>query len=248
MNSSHYHIHSDRILINENFNIQFILCKICKNVLWEPEKCIDCQIHFCKFCILFHLLKSKKCPNCLLEYSSKSPDTFLLEDLNDIGVKCIYSYNGCNKILKYESIRNHENLCIYKELSCEECGHTILKKNYYSHIILCKNTYPKDIKIDYSQIIIYFQGILQKIENDNCVQLESIKMNFNEMYAQKEKNLQNLILTMEKQRKILEEFGIEKEKCKYHNEEFTKIFNFCNGNISNQVINKSRNENINKIQ
>ena len=101
MDSSHYQVHSDRIIPKNNIKPEFLSCNICKNILWQPEKCKDCHTHYCRFCILFSLLKSKKCPTCFSEYTSKSPDTFLLEDLTDLNVKCFYSYNCDKKIVTY---------------------------------------------------------------------------------------------------------------------------------------------------
>jgi len=149
MDSLHYQIHTDRVIPSEKIKVEYLTCFLCKNILWQPEKCEECNTHFCKYCKKFSLLKSKKCPSCLCEYISKSADFYLNEDLKDLVIKCIYSMNGCNKAVEYDLLQNHENDCIYNEQICEECNKKILKKNYHTHIILCKNSVCNNLQIDY---------------------------------------------------------------------------------------------------
>lgn len=214
MDTSHYQILLDRVVPKQNININFLLCNICSNILWQPEKCKGCQTHFCRFCILFSLLKSKKCPNCFVDYSPKSPDTFLVEDLEDLQIKCLYYYNGCNIIQNYGLIFKHENECIFKEITCEECNQKILKKFYHTHIILCKNTIPENLSIDVRQIVYYFKEKLEKIELENIDELEKLKKYFYELYTNKEEKLNNLIAKMERQTKQFEEIFDESQKLK----------------------------------
>jgi hypothetical protein len=225
MDSSHYRIQMDCVIPKYNINLNYLLCNFCKNVLWQPEKCRECHTHFCRFCIAFCLLKSKKCPNCLLEYNPKSPDTFLKEDLKDLNLKCFYNSNGCNKIIQYEMILKHKGECVYKEINCEECNKKIISKNYHSHIIICKNSLPDNMKIDYSQILVYFKDKLEKIDKENRDDLEKLKKNFRDIISQKEAVLGKLLDNIHKQTKNLEDIVLEKEKIKNQSEEEMKIFN-----------------------
>lgn len=212
--TSHYQIHSDRALINTKIKVEYLLCQICRSVLWQPEKCQQCQSHFCKFCIRFSLLKSKKCPCCLVDYSSSNPDHYLVIDLNELILKCIYTYNGCNKCLSYKEIIEHENLCIYKEKVCEECNKKILIKDYHPHIIICKNSISNVFSIDFNQILGYFQEKLNKVEKENKEELSKLKKTYEEIFTQKEVVLTNLLNKMNNQQKIIEELVNETEKLK----------------------------------
>lgn len=227
MDSSHYQIHTSRVIPQANVKVEFLSCFICKNILWQPEKCRECHTHFCRFCIVFSLLKSKKCPCCCNEYFSKTPDTFLIQDLNDLYIKCFYTYNGCSQSLKYTEILSHEIECIYKEQTCEECNKKILKKNYHTHIVLCKNSVPLNIKIDYPQVLNYFKDKLEKVEKENLEDIEKIKKAFQETLMQKDNILQNLLTKMEKQTRLLEEIAVEKEKRKSLAEEELKLIEFA---------------------
>lgn len=246
MDSSHYQIHIDRVIPKSNIKLDYLLCQICTNVLWQPEKCNSCHTHYCRFCIVFSLLKNKKCPTCSEVYAPKSPDTFLIEDLQDLSVKCYYTTNGCNKILNYSAITKHESECIYREQNCEECNKKILKKNYHTHIVLCKNSFPEELGIDYRQILVYFSDKLQRIERENSDDLEKLKKNFMENYHNKELILANLFKKFQKQKKMLEEVVIENEKRKNQSEEEIKIFNEY-GNVGNtlnkEIINSNYNSN-----
>jgi hypothetical protein len=234
MESLHYQINTDRVIPSEKIKIEYLTCFLCKNILWQPEKCAECNIHSCKYCIKFSLLKTKKCPSCLCDYNSKSADFYLNEDLKDLVIKCIYSFNGCNKAVEYDLIQKHENECIYKEQICEECNKKILKKNYHTHIILCKNSVSNNLQIDYGQIIFYFKDKLNKIDRENTEDLEKIKKNFVDVYNQKMQILNSLLEKLEKQQNILEEIAAEREKAKNIPEDELKIFEgSMNVNLNN---------------
>ena len=126
MESFHYQIHTERVIPSNKIKIEYLICFLCSQILCQPEKCEDCDTHFCKYCIKFSLLKCKKCPSCLCDYNSKPPDFYLNEDLKELVLKCIFSFNGCNKAVEYDLIQNHENECIYKEQICDECNQKIL--------------------------------------------------------------------------------------------------------------------------
>jgi hypothetical protein len=246
MDASHYQINSERIIPKPHININFLLCALCNNILWQPEKCRECHTHFCRFCIVFSCLKSKKCPECRQDYSSKSPDSYLVEDLAELQVKCFYSYNGCTQVLRYPQVTVHEAECVYKEMPCEECGKKILKKNYHTHIVLCKNSVAENgLNIDYRQIIVYFQEKLERIEREGQDELERLKKNFSDAYSQKQTTISNLIAKMDKQRKLLEDIMIEREKIKNHDEEEMKILG--NGPDFGKNILGNKTQNINDI-
>jgi hypothetical protein len=209
MDSSHYQIHSDRVLTSKKVVLDFLLCGLCKNLLWQAEKCVSCRSHFCKFCVSFSLLKSKKCPTCMNEYIKGPPDHFLVEDLKELFIRCVFSFNGCTKVVPYDEITQHEGECIYRERVCEECNSKILKKYYHTHIILCKNSIANNLFIDTNQIISYYQDKLIKIEKENNDDLANLKKYFSEAYVQKEENITKLVDTIHKQHKILEELVME---------------------------------------
>ena len=231
MESSHYQLHSDRVKFDEKLRMVYLSCGICKNILWEPEKCEYCKTHFCRFCITFSLLKSKKCASCINEYKRSNPDYFLLEDLKDIILNCIYNYNGCTKSVNYDHIKSHEEECVYKEIVCEECNIKVLKKYYHTHIIICKNKVSNDLFIDCKQIITYYQEKLNKLENENLTDIENLKKSYYEAFNQKEETINKLLKTIQRQHLMLEEICKSKERLLFQNEEFSKIGNKINCNF-----------------
>lgn len=225
MEKSHYLLNRDRLTIDTKVEINYLLCEICQNILYEPEKCKSCSSHFCKFCIHFSQLKCKNCPVCHEIYVSDPPDSFLYSDLLELKVKCIHSINGCTKFINYSDIFSHEENCIYKEKTCEECNAKILKKNYHTHIILCKNSLENNLLVDYNQIINYFNEKLNKIEQENLLEIEKAKKQYEETLSKKEEALNLLISKMEKQQLVLEELVNYKQKNQIENEANNKFNN-----------------------
>jgi hypothetical protein len=217
MDSSHYQIHTDRVISTNNVNVDYLLCGICKNILWSPEKCKDCKLHFCKFCISFSLLKCKKCPSCMNEYITTPADHYLLEDLSELQIRCVYSYNGCAKIVHYDQVIQHEADCIYRERMCEECNTKILKKYYHTHIILCKNALSNSLYLDCNQIISYYQDKFNKLEIENLDDIAGLKKYFFETSTVKEETLNKLLTTLQKQHKQLEELISENNTMDVNN-------------------------------
>jgi hypothetical protein len=233
MESAHYQIHPDRVIPGKKVKLDYLLCQICNNLIWQPEKCSTCKSHFCRFCISFSLLKDRKCSACLNEYIKSPPDHYLIEDLSDLNVKCVYSFNGCNRIVNYEKITHHEKDCIYKEIICEECNTKILKKYYHTHIIICKNAFSgKNFFLDCTQIINYYQDKFNKIEKDNLEDITMIRKNFKDIAQQKEDSINKMLMTIQKQHKQLEEIANE------YNINRTFIGNNNNINIA-ESLNKS---------
>jgi hypothetical protein len=231
MESSHYQLHLDRVKTDEKLRMNYLSCGICKNILWEPEKCEYCKTHFCRFCITFSLLKSKNCPSCVNEYKRGNSDYFLLEDLKDIIINCNYAFNGCTKAINYDQIKSHEDECIYKEKDCEECNTKVLKKYYHTHIIICKNNVSNDLLIDCKQIITYYQEKLNKLERENLLDIENLKKSYSEAFNQKEDTINKLLKTIQRQHQVLEEICKGKEKLVYQTEENSKIGNKINCNF-----------------
>jgi hypothetical protein len=224
MDSNHYLIHPNRAIKTPSIKIDYLCCNLCGNILWQPEKCKSCHSHFCKFCIVFSLLKTKKCLQCLNEYNPSSPDSFLVEDLDELQITCLNSIHGCSVSNKYSSIQKHENECIYREVNCPDCNTKILKKDFHTHIIICKSIIPNNFFIDFRQVIIYFNDKLGKLENDNLTDLEKLRKGFSETLSQNELKLQNIFLKMEKQKKQIEDIIYEREKNKSKYNEESKFF------------------------
>ena len=63
--------------------------------------------------------------------------------LNTIRIKCSKYKPGCREHLTYEdaiSGRHEEEECRFKEISCENCGDLILRKDVVRHKVdVCKN-------------------------------------------------------------------------------------------------------------
>ena len=109
------------------------LCPICYNILKNPKKCSLAQNShsFCQECIDKYLEESDNCPICK-NYFEYRPNTEIEKLLKKLVFKCIYSKEGCTKILNYTEYFNHINECEYKNIiyECKVEKFNFTKKNF----------------------------------------------------------------------------------------------------------------------
>ena len=108
-----YEIKSDRIKTKEKIKVDRYLCGICLNVVLSPRKCSKCPKHFCDLCSSAFIESNSTCPSCKQKLTLKEPEHYLLEDLNELTIICKNNHLGCEEILMYSSLLDHEDVCSY---------------------------------------------------------------------------------------------------------------------------------------
>jgi hypothetical protein len=103
---------------NNNINDLYDLCcPICLNILKNPITCSSKKHshNFCKNCIDEYLKNHNNCPVCknIFEYKTNKNIENILSKLL---FKCVFSKEGCNKIINYLSYFKHINECKFKNI------------------------------------------------------------------------------------------------------------------------------------
>ena len=98
--------------IYDNFK-NLIICPICKSVIIEPVKCLECKKIFCKKCKKDLKKNVENCPNNCIK-----PKIIDIIEKNNLitkfKFKCI---KGCGEEIKFKDIKNHYSLdCFSKKV------------------------------------------------------------------------------------------------------------------------------------
>ncbi|CAF1072358.1 unnamed protein product [Didymodactylos carnosus] len=70
-------------------------------------------------------------------YEEKLCPISLYSKLTKLEIKCRFEHAGCNQILSYESLDQHEQTCDYQSTSCKGCRKIFLKKAIDQHEQSC---------------------------------------------------------------------------------------------------------------
>ena len=104
--------------------LQILKCKICLNILLNPYDCSKCGNTFCCSCITRLKDSNKSCPFGCTDYDI-IPSSFAIKKfLNQLNFSCLNKDNGCEEIIPYSNIEQHDKNCECINSVCpnENCG------------------------------------------------------------------------------------------------------------------------------
>jgi len=134
----YYGIDPKRIINNEQFDkfSEILKCKLCFKLLNNPYDCARCGNSFCQECIRRQLENSKSCPYNCEEFTLKNSSFGIINILNTLTFNCENKESGCNKIINYYELKDHDLLCIFANVNCPNinCNKIIKRKNLEYHI------------------------------------------------------------------------------------------------------------------
>ena len=115
-----------RLLDYEKYEnlLQILKCKICLNILLNPYDCSKCGNSFCFTCISKLKDSNKPCPLGCTDYDI-IPSSFAIKKfLNQLSFSCLNKENGCEEIISYNNIEQHDKNCEYINSVCPnlQCG------------------------------------------------------------------------------------------------------------------------------
>ncbi|CAF2220572.1 unnamed protein product, partial [Rotaria magnacalcarata] len=115
-----------------------VQCMICRDVLRKPIACQTCQTPFCSTCINHWLSESPgQCPmRCSIFVQGPCP-RLIIKLLSRMKIMCPYQPHGCNELISYEALDNHEEECDYQTKQCPGCQTHMLKKELIKHVEEC---------------------------------------------------------------------------------------------------------------
>ena len=104
--------------------LQILKCKICLNILLNPYDCSKCGNTFCYSCINKLKESNKKCPFGCTDYEIMPSSFAIKKFLNQLQFQCLNKENGCNEIISYNNIEQHDKNCEYINSICpnNQCG------------------------------------------------------------------------------------------------------------------------------
>ena len=146
--------------------LQILKCKICLNILLNPYDCSKCGNSFCFSCINKLKESDTKCPFGCTDYEIMPSSFAIKKFLNQLHFSCLNKENGCNEIISYNNIEQHDknceyinsicpnnqcgmklpwhllknhlqNECLYTLFECEKCHLKLNRKELVSHNKLC---------------------------------------------------------------------------------------------------------------
>jgi len=124
-------IEVERVLNLDNDG--FCLCSICHTIFIKPQRCLNCDSHFCSGCIenwLFH--NKENCPHCK-NFKKAGASPLQNKLLSNLKVKCFYNPQ-CKNILSYDSLLKHESQCPFRKSkpTTTQISYQAKEKNYYN--------------------------------------------------------------------------------------------------------------------
>ena len=146
--------------------LPILKCKICLNILLNPYDCSKCGNTFCYTCINKLKESMKKCPFGCVDYEIMPSSFAIKKFLEQLKFTCLNKDNGCNEILLYNNLEQHDkncnyinstcpnnqcktkipwnllnnhiqNECLYTLFECPKCHLKLNRKEYLSHNKIC---------------------------------------------------------------------------------------------------------------
>lgn len=128
----------DRVLLEEDQKIESaLICKSCQRLIIKPYFCNHCKVLFCQSCAMRY--ENPICELCNTERLTDTIQQFYRIMLAKYRVHCKNKNEGCELILYYENLEEHEDICHHERLLCiyPDCFEKIERKNYPFHIRNC---------------------------------------------------------------------------------------------------------------
>ena len=165
---------------------EHFICLLCKNVVQDPKECESCESLLCFLCISNN-------SNCHCSHSKfKRPSKFAFKIYETLQLTCINQSFGCNFIGNIPNILQHEQLCSFQVVQCDNslCDQLILKNcknnNENNEVPLlcseiCENTIKFSIILDENDVFGTIENF--KAFNERCKRLVELEVNekMNEM-------------------------------------------------------------------
>ena len=105
--SSSVGIDPERI-VNASDLIQDYVCSICQCLFWKPRACAHCQNILCESCIQTWQKTSDRCPFGCDSYRDQRSPPIVLSALSRLKLRCRYESFGCQEIILYDRLEQHE--------------------------------------------------------------------------------------------------------------------------------------------
>ena len=158
-------IDRSQVLNQREEELNQFICGICLYVIIDPMQTKCCRQIYCRHCIQDWIRVNDSCPNdgkLLSEDGVWQVPRLMLNLLNNIEVKCSYCEEGCNQVVRVETLAQHLRVCDFRpNLRCNSCH--LARPNALEHDCL-QSLIRENIKLS---------ALNQKMfEQNSCLMLE----------------------------------------------------------------------------
>jgi hypothetical protein len=127
-----------RVLLDDGQKVEDILiCKSCKQLVMKPFHCQKCKVLFCQSCAMRY--ETPTCEICKSDKLTENIQQLFRIMLSKYKVNCKHKSEGCDLVLYYENLEEHEDICLFERMYCiyPDCKEKIEKKSYIPHTKNC---------------------------------------------------------------------------------------------------------------
>ena len=116
-----------------------LICPICDLVLENPLQIIECQHVFCSDCITKWIQTGNQtCPldRKIIQKEQLKTPRLVIKFLEKLQVKCDFTSQGCDSIVKLEHLSQHCKQCKFNpnnKTKCPQCGMSMGKEEFKNH-------------------------------------------------------------------------------------------------------------------
>lgn len=131
-----------QVVVNESF------CVIHQDIVIDAEECKACETVFCKECIdaWIYQANSQKCPSCRTTDFQRQPvGRKFRNSLAAIKFFCSQRALGCEEIIPYENLSQHQAVCKFLLKECPGCKEKISALDLQAH---CSDECISAIKLE----------------------------------------------------------------------------------------------------
>lgn len=238
-------IDPSRIINKELIRLERFLCSICHNLLIDMKKCNLCSAHFCLECIIKYKrgehascvsfndstrANSEYCPSCnTIDFKIEEGESYLKKFILELNIKC--KYLQCEDILFYSNIGDHEQICKFREKTCENCQRVLDYSNYYHHIVDCYKL-SENVENSVRQkrvlgLIKAFDDKMTKIKYDNKFGINVLKLEMQKSMSKLDEKIRTMEKYVSEQDYIIRAAGLEKFKLNSPMSVYSRNFKEC---------------------
>ncbi|CAF4025962.1 unnamed protein product [Adineta steineri] len=124
-----------RVVLDQNSKMGLndeLLCTECRNVVWKPVYCRQCECIFCYKCrpqigffsrvsTFFGVERPRHGRNNCDNFEEVDVPTHIIADLTKLLFRCAYEQNGCRMLIHYYDLEQHEKECQFENIPCHVC-------------------------------------------------------------------------------------------------------------------------------
>ena len=116
-----------------------LICPICESVLENPLQIIECEHVFCSDCITKWIQTGNQtcpCDRKTIQKDDLRSPRFVIKFLEKLQIKCDFTSQGCDSIVKLEHLSQHCKQCKFNpnnKTKCPQCGMSMGKEEFKNH-------------------------------------------------------------------------------------------------------------------